>query len=155
MANAIANRILEHNGEDGRHMSLPVDGGTHIYLATCVAQLIATRMLVPGSTAASGPCIGVSTMEINNTGADGDKRCWVETDRIFAMPNAAGGDAFTDAHEIGSLVWMLDDHTAADNDGGGTRQVMGIFYGFEADGKVRVFISPTIVQVLAGLLAPA
>ena len=108
-----------------------------------VAQLDGTAMLVPGSTASSGPCIGVASHGQDNAdGSDSDLRVIVETDRIFLFANAGGGDACSEATLLGSVVYMYDDHTIADNSNSGARQAAGYFAGMEPDsgGKVRVLI---------------
>jgi hypothetical protein len=140
MSNATKNLIRRPYGKDGRDIHLPVDGGSHIYEGTLVSQLSATAMLVPGSTASSGPAVGVSTHEVDNTGSDGAKRCVVETDRIFEFTNGSGGDACSEATKLFSVVYMGDDHTIFDNDAGGTLQAAGRFCGMSEDGKVRVFV---------------
>jgi hypothetical protein len=51
-------------------------------------------------------------------------------------------------------VYALDDNSVADNDNSGTLQQCGTFQGMEADGKVRVLISPMAgrggLQIQAG-----
>lgn len=144
MANATDNLVRHPIGKTGRDAQLPVDGGSHVFAGTMLAQLDATAQLVPGSTAAAGPCVGVAEMEQDNTaGADGDLRCRLENDRTYAFANATAGDACSEATRFGSRVYMFDDHTIADNDASGTRQLAGYFAGMEPDGKVRVYIPAT------------
>lgn len=129
-------------GKGGRDVTLPVDGGTHIYAATLVSQLTATGMLVPCSTALSGPAIAVSTHEQDNSaGADGALRCVCETDRIFLLANAAAPHACSEATLYGAVVWAEDDHTISADSQSETLQPGGYFAGMEPDGKVRVFVS--------------
>lgn len=143
MSNSTVNLVYESYGKHGRDVILPVDGGSHIYEGTLVSQLVATGMLVPGSTAASGPAIGVATHEVDNSGgADGAKRCKIEFDRTFAFPNATAGDACSEAMLFGTVVYMTDDHTIANNSNLGARQVAGRFMGMTDDGLVRVFVGP-------------
>lgn len=141
MSNATSNLLRKQVGKDGRIFHLPVDGGSHIYEGTLVSQLTATAMLVPGSTASSGPAIGVATHESNNTGSDGDTRCAVETDRVFVFANGLTTDACSEATPIGAPVYMHDDHTVYDNDASGTLMRAGYFAGMEPDGNVRVFVT--------------
>jgi hypothetical protein len=141
MANATAAIQMNGIGQDGRRFHVPVAAATTIYEGTMVAQL-ATGFLVPATTAGAGPIIGKATHTIVNGGAAGDKRCLIETDRIYAMTNGTSGDAFSEATQLGAPVYALDDNSVADNDSNGTRQPCGTFYGMEPDGKVRVFISP-------------
>lgn len=156
MANATENMFREPIGGGGpMQFALPVDGGAHIREGTLVSQLTATGMLVPYSTASSGVSVGVSQHEADNTaGADGDKRCIVESRRAYVFNNGAGGDAFSEASLIGSLVYGVDDHTLADNSNAGARKPVGFFYGMESDGRVRAFIDPglaRVVELLQGL----
>jgi len=149
MSNTSVNLDPKPVGKDGRIYHLPVDGGSHIYKGTMVAQL-STGMLVPGSTASSGNCIGVAQHEQNNTGSDADKYCVVETERVYIFANSSdSGDACSAATLIGAPVYMLDDHTVQDNDEGGTLKRAGYFMGMEPDGGVRVLVLPTAAPAVA------
>ena len=142
MANATTNLAYEPIGSGGLMIRKGVDGGAHIYEGTLVSQLTATGMFVPGSTASSGRAIGVAMHESDNTGgSDGDTIAEVMSDRIFLFANGANSDAFSDASLIEASAYMIDDHTVADNDATGTRQIAGIFYGMDPSGKVRVKVS--------------
>ncbi len=142
MANATTNLRKFPYGKGGRDITHAVDGATHIYEGTLVSQLTATGMLVPGSTPSSGGAIGVANHEMDTTGlADADRRLSFETDRIFLFANATAGDALSEAKMIGSRVYMVDDHTVANNDNSGARQPAGFFAGMEPDGKVRVYVT--------------
>jgi hypothetical protein len=141
MSNSTKNLIENLSGPGGRRVNLPVDGGSHIYAGTLVAQLIATGMLVPASTAGSGPAIGMAMHEQDNTsGSDGDKRCWVQTDKVFRLANGLTTDACSETTLMHTVVYALDDHTIADNSNGGTLQPAGIFMGMEEDGLVRIYV---------------
>lgn len=156
MANATADLFIEHIGKEGYIFDLPVDGGTQIFLGVLTSQLTATGMLVPFSTASASHCIGVATHGVNNlAGADGDKRCRVETKRQFTFANGAGGDAFADTDIIGSPVYATDDHTVAKTSGTGTRKAVGFFMGMESpsNGRVRVYIDPPLARLYAALAA--
>jgi len=142
MANTTKNLGVKTVGEGGRSINLPVDGGSHLYRGSLISQLTATGMCVPGSTAASGPAIGVAEHEQDNTGADAAKRVVIHTDRIFVFANTAdAGDDFTETDMIGSVAYMLDDHTVQNNDEGGTLKPAGLFMGMEEDGGVRVLVT--------------
>jgi len=111
-------------------------------------------MLVPFSTAAASHGVGVATHGVTNlAGADGDKRCRVESKRAFAFTNGAGGDAFADTDIIGAPVFATDDHTVAKTSSSGTRKAVGFFMGMETDGKVRVFVDPPLARLYATLAA--
>lgn len=141
MSNATDNLIAKPYGKPGRHFNLPVDGGAHIYEGTLVSQLASTAMLVPGSTASSGPAVGVATHEVDATSAsDGDKRCLVESDRVFEFPNGSSTNACSEATPLFSIVYMGDDHTIWDNDASATLKPAGRFCGMSEDGLVRVFV---------------
>jgi len=143
MSNAAANLKTQPSGEGGRKLVLPVDGGTHLYEGTLVSQLTSTGMLVPTSTASSGPAIGVVTMECDNSsGSDSSLYATVQTDRVFYFKNGSSSDAFSEASLIGSRAYALDDHTVADNDNSGTLAVAGIFVGYESGTNlVRVLVT--------------
>lgn len=155
MSNATSNQpfTIETCGDGPFVPNVPVKGSTHIYQGTLIAQH-SGGYFVPGTTAGAGAAVGVSQHEINNTGSDGAKRVKIETLRAYAIPNAAGGDAFSDTSKFGAPVYMTDDHTAADNSATGTRNCIGWFLGFESDSKVRVYLDPGyafLINVLNGL----
>ncbi len=155
MANATTNLGTPVFGKEGFRAHLPVNGGSHIYGRTLVAQN-AEGNLVPGSTASSGVAIGIAEHEADNSaGADGDKRCMVESDRVYGLLNGSGGDACSEATPQNSVVYMVDDHTVADNDSSGTRKAAGLFRGMEPDGRVRVLVNSEMVVLVLGLVSPA
>lgn len=152
MANSTTNRTIRTQGREGYKRHLPVDGGTHIYKGILVSQLTATGALVPLSTASAGQCIGVSQHEADNTnGSDGDIRCEIETDRLYEFDN--GSDAFTEAHQIGAVVYASDDHTVERLSNGGARSAVGIYMGLTDEGRVVVWVSPALAQRLAAIVA--
>lgn len=153
MANATSNIITETVGGAGPFtFDIPVDGGTKIYKGVLVSQLTATGQLVPYSTASSSVCVGVSQHEADNSaGVDGAKRCRVETKRMYALKNGAGADAFADTDQIGRVVYASDDNTVAKTSSAQTRKPVGFFYGFESDGKVRVFVDPATAAIVEKL----
>lgn len=144
MANTTVNLIREPVGAEGKTIHVAV-GSSKIYEGIMVAQLDADATLVPGSTAASGDCIGVSTHEAAAQG-----RCAVETDRQYLFGNAPGADACSAATPIGWTVYMYDDHTIANNSSNGTRFKAGLFMGMQ-DGRVKVWVSPNAVRVAEAL----
>lgn len=140
MANATAAIQLDPVGQEGRRFHVPVDGGSTIYAGTMVACLIATGMLVPATTAGAGPAIGKALHDVDNSaGADGAKRCLIETDRVYRLTN--GSTAFSDANVIGCPAYAVDDNSVSSNDNSGARLRCGTFLGMESDGKVRVAMS--------------
>jgi hypothetical protein len=155
MSNYTEDAIVDTIGGPGPFcMNLPVDAGSKVFKGSLCTQLTATGMIVPYSTASAGVAVGVAQHAADNSAAgtaDGDKRVWVETKRMFAFDNGAGADAFSDASLIGSLVYGTDDHTVADNSSTLTRKAVGFFYGFESDGKVRVFVDPALAAIVNAL----
>lgn len=139
MADASGDIELDGIGQDGRRFHVPVSTGATIFHGTMVAQLVADGLLVKAGTAGAGPAIGKATMKIES--ATAGQRMVVETDRVYRMTNGGGGDAFSEADMIGSPVYAADDNVVAKLSTGG-RQQCGTFQGMEADGKVRVLISP-------------
>ena len=137
MANLTARQNMNGVGQEGRRFHVFVKAATTVYEGAMVAQDVAAGGLCHASAAGAGPVIGVATHQ-----AAAAERCVVETDRIFLRDNGAGGDAFSDASIIGAPAYAFDDHTVYDNDASGTLQLAGTFQGMEADGRVRVRISP-------------
>lgn len=149
MANATEALIRNPVGKEGYIFDLPVDGGSTIYEGTLVAQLTATGQVVPYSTASASSVVGVAQHDADNaSGADGAVRVRVETQRVFAFANGAGGDAFSEASLIGALVYGTDDHTVADNSNSLARKPVGFFMGMQSDGKVRVLVDPCLAEVV-------
>jgi len=148
MSNTDKNLLLKPVGKDGRQVNVAVDGGSHIYTGAMVAQLTATGMLVPGSTASSGHCVGVAQHESNNAGSDGDTTCRVESERIYVFENDVS-NAADESTLLGSPLFMVDDHTVGTSDVGGTLQRAGYFVGMEPDGGVRVLITLTAAPATA------
>jgi hypothetical protein len=163
MSNYTSDAIVETVGGPGPfQFDLPVDAGSKVFKGSLCTQLTATGCVVPYSTASAGVVVGVAQHAADNSAAgtaDGDKRVRVETKRVFAFDNGAGGDAFSEASLIGSIVYGTDDHTVADNSNSLARKAVGFFMGMESDGKVRVLVDPclaVIVNALQGLTdAPA
>lgn len=139
MANVSNDIPLAGIGQDGRRFHTVAETATSIYEGTMVAQL-STGTLVAATTAGAGPVIGKATHTV--TSAAAGARVVVETDRIYCLANGLTTDACSEATPIGSPVYALDDHTVADNDNAGTLQCAGTFQGMEADGRVRVLLSP-------------
>lgn len=140
MSNTTVNLLPKPIGKGFRELDWPVDGGSHLYTGSLISQLTSTGMLVPGSTASSGAAVGVASHEVDNTGSDGDKRCKLLTDGVFVFANGTDTDACSEATALFSVVYMVDDHTVADNSASSTRQAAGLFMGMEPDGGVRVYV---------------
>lgn len=140
MSNSTSDIDLAGIGQEGRRFHIPVKTGQTIYEGTMVAQQIADGLLVPATAAGTWPAIGKATHKI--TSATAGQRMLVETDRIYLFTNGTSTDAFSEASLIGSPAYAADDHTVYDNDNAGTLQQCGTFQGMEADGKVRVKMSP-------------
>lgn len=141
MSNATANLVTQTMGDGPFTFDVPIKGSTHIYKGTLISQH-SGGYFVPTTTSGGGPVVGVAQHEQNNAGSDGAKRVRVETCRMYAFNNGATTDAFSDLSVIGKPAYALDDHTVADNSASATLKCVGKFMGFEADGKVRVFVDP-------------
>lgn len=134
-------------------MVLPVKGSTALYAFTLVSQS-SGGYLVPYSTASSSSCVGMVTHdEDNSAGSDGDKSAKVVTKKMVRLANGTSSDAFADTDIIGSIVYGTDDHTAAKTSNSHARQPVGFFYGFEDDGRVRVFLDPAVARICSLLAA--
>jgi hypothetical protein len=133
MSNATTPRLREPIGKGGYSLHV-VGGAAAIPEGVMVAQLAADGTLVSGSTASSGPVIGVSTMSAS-IGAT----CEIETDRIFLFDNSTGSPC-SSTTLIGAAVYAEDNHTIAAASGG-TLFLAGTFQGIDPTGKVRVHIS--------------
>ncbi len=154
MANTTVNLNIYRVGPEGHHIDMPVDGGSHLYKGSFVANLNSGGMAVPGSTASSGPALGVATHEVDASAVgDNIKNVRVETDRDFLFPCGTSGDAVTDATPKGTLLYMVDDHTVSTVST--SRQLAGIFQGMDASGMCRVHVSTKNVAIAAGLANPA
>ena len=152
MSNSTTNILPDVLGSGSFIFHAPVDGGAHIYAGTLVSQIASTGALTAYSTASTDVCAGVAQHEVDNTsGSDGDKRCAVETRRLYAFANGSNGDAFSEADLIGSLVYGTDDHTVAKTSNSQARTPVGFFYGMESDGKVRVFVDPALARIVLTL----
>lgn len=139
MSNAGSDIQLNGMGPHGRRFHVPVKTGQTIYEGTMVAQQIADGLLVPATSAGTWPAFGKATATV--TAATAGQRMVVETDRVYRIANAAGGDGFSEASQYGAPAYALDDHTVQNNDAAGTLQQCGSYEGMEADGMVRVKMS--------------
>ncbi len=153
MANLTSDNIVDTVGGPGPFtFALPVDAGSKVFEGSLCTQLTATGMVVTYSTAAAGVCVGVADHAADNSAAgaaDGDKRVRVQAKRMFAFTNGTSTDAFADTDAIGIVVYGTDDHTVAKTSNSLARKPVGFFYGFESDGKVRVFIDPAMARIVA------
>jgi len=145
MANSTIDLKLYTVGKGGRNFVVEVAAATTIYNAVMVSQLTADGGLVPGSTALSGPCVGVSAhYQDNSAGAKGDLSAEILTDQMFSMVNDSGTPV-TKASPLGTALFMVDDHTVSTDDNSGARSKAGYFGGMEPDGRVRVLIYPDLI----------
>lgn len=153
MANLTVDIPITTVGASGpTNVHVPVKGSTTIYKGGLVAQH-SGGYYVPLTTSGGGCAVGVAQATVANSGADGAKRVVIETDRTFVLRNGAGGDAFSDTSKFGSPVYATDDNTVADNSATGTRPCVGAFMGFEADGRVRVYVSARFAYLVQALNA--
>jgi len=154
MSNATSNQIIYAIGAGGYIFDLPVGAAKHLYEGTLISQLTSGGTAVPYSTASSEHAVGIAQHEQDNSsGSAGDKRIRVESHRMYALTNGTSSDAFADTDAIGAPVYASDDHTAAKTSNSNARKPIGFFYGFESDGKVRVFVDPMLARLYAMLAA--
>lgn len=147
MPNLTKNADLDGIGQEGRRFPVGVAANTRIFQGAWVAQLISNGFIVPVGTAGAGPAIGKATHEANNIGGTaGAIECLVETERVYRVTNGTGGDAFSASTPLFSRAYALDDNSVADNDNSGALQQMGLFFGMEPDGKVRIGVFPPAAQ---------
>jgi hypothetical protein len=135
---------------------LPCAAATHFYEGRLIAQLLSGGWAVPYSTSSASMCVGVSEHEQDNTigtAANGTLRIKCTSERIILLANGTSSDAFADTDQIGSVVFGVDDHTAAKTSSTQTRQAIGFFYGLDPDtGLVKVLISPSRARMYAALI---
>lgn len=142
---------LNREGLPGRRFHVACKTGTTIEEGAFVSQQVADGLLVPTGSAGAGPAIGKATHDV--TVATAGQRCLVETDAVYKVQNGLTTDAFSEASVIGSQVFALNDRSCADNDNAGTLQPLGTFRGMDADGMVRVFVSPENSQAVPRIQA--
>lgn len=105
-----------------------------------VAQLAADGTIVAAGTALSGPCIGVA----QHSAAIGASII-IETNGVYVFENGTAGDACTAATLHGYTVYCFNSYTVYDNSAGGTLFSAGQYMGLNADGKVKVKITPGFI----------
>lgn len=150
MSNSASDIQVNGLGFQGRRFTMPVKTSQAIYEGTMVAQQIADGLIVPATSAGTWPAFGKATHKIASAAAG--QRLVIETDRTFKLTNATSSDAFSEAWQLGTPAYALNDHTVQNNDAAGTLQQCGTFEGMEADGMVRVRMSPQIAAAAsAGL----
>lgn len=141
MANLTQDQAAESIGKVSNSVILPVASGARIFQGAFVSQIAGDA--VTSTSTNAGPAIGIASHQADNRKGLCDA-IRIETDCIVVADNATGNDAVTAALALGSTLYLIDDHTVADNDAGATRQSAGAFYGLEPNGRVRVFVSPRI-----------
>jgi len=121
----------------GETMIYGVVGTVAIEKGHMVAQLAADGTIVPAGTALSGPCIGVAQQNAAPGAA-----IIIETNGVYLFDNGTAGNACTAATLHGYTVYCGNSYTIYDNSGGGTLFSAGQYMGLDADGKVKVKITP-------------
>jgi hypothetical protein len=147
--------------QEGEILEWPVKGSTKIYAGALVA-VDASGYVKGGVTALALIGLGRAEAQVDNSaGADGALTIRVRPG-TFRYDNSLSTDAITSAN-VGALCYIVDDHTVALTDGGGTRSragtvvfvdTIGVWVEFDADdvqshvvGKVFV---PLKVATIAG-----
>lgn len=110
-------------------------GPAAVIFGGAIFAVNAAGYAVPGSADPSLRVVGVSARRYDNsTGAAGAISGECETG-CWAFDNATGSDAITIA-DLERMAYVVDDHTLARDDGGGTRPPAGTIKGFLPNGQV-------------------
>ncbi len=137
MSNLTAGTIPRPYGQGGRKVNLPVKATAQLWQGAMVAQI--NGACCTGTTAGSGPCIGVAEFDMLGGATDGATRVTLMTDQIFVF--TAGTLAPTDATPYGAPLFMETDNTVGTGNGAEGNQIAGRFMGIEDDGRVRVLVT--------------
>jgi hypothetical protein len=106
-----------------KNLRLPVKGGELIY-AGALVMMDTSAYALAGATATAKRGVGIAKQRVDNSnGGDGDLTVEIERG-CFRFDNSTSTDAITQA-DIGSTCYIVDDHTVAKTDGGGTRSSAG------------------------------
>ena len=124
----------------GRTRALPMKGATMAHQGG-IAVLESEGVVAPGRAALDLTALGVFAASADNeAGAAGALRVEVEAGGAYGFDNSAGADEVTRADRV---AYVVDDHTVAKTDGGGTRSGLVSVHDVK-DGQVFVvFDNPT------------
>lgn len=128
-------------GQNGRPVTLPMKATAQVYEGAMIAQV--GGACCTATTAGSGRVIGVANHDQLGGATDGATRLSITTDKIFIFN--AGVAAPTDATPFGAMLFCETDNTVGTG-GLGNQREAGAFFGFEDDGRVRVFISAPALE---------
>lgn len=118
--------------QDGVFRTLPVEAAKLIYSGALV-MVDASGNAVPGATAIGLIAAGRAEARADNSaGAAGAITVRVRRG-VFAFDNSSAADAISNAN-IGSTVYVVDDHTVALTNGTNTRSAAGTVHHVDADG---------------------
>ena len=123
----------------GEALARPVKAGVQIYAGALVCLDSAGR-LVPGSASTTLVADGRSQDNVLGGATDGAVTGHVHPG-IFRWDNSTSGDLIAAAN-IGANCYVVDDHTVALTNGGGTRSVAGKIVDVDS---VGVWVSTGIV----------
>ena len=116
---------------DGHPSPFPVAADTVIFGGSLVA--LEGGYLVPAKTATGLVAVGRAEQHVDNRdGAPGALTCEVMPG-VYPWDNSLGDDLITQA-EVGSTVYMVDDHTVAKTHGTNTRSAAGVLLGIDSEG---------------------
>lgn len=100
---------------------------------------------VPGATSTTLLPAGIALDSVNNTGG-ADSAAFVEVEAgAYVFENSADTDEIGPEH-LFSLVFIVDDQTAAATDGTASRSVLGTVVGFDG-AKPIVFVNPLAQRI--------
>lgn len=150
MANTTADLVPEYSGEQcGPAPERLLMGAVKLFRGAMISPN-ATGYLVKATGSGSTHVTHVCVCTIDNSaGAAGDKRVSAETGRIFRFTQDPTNPVDENTAS-GTLVYATDDWHVGDV---GT-VFAGQFRGIDSDGKVRVFVDPSTIEIARGLIEP-
>lgn len=108
--------------------SFPAKGNTTFH-AGAIGCMAGDGYATPGATATGLTALGRIEVHLASAAGDGTDSVTVRAG-IFRWSNSAAADEIGDA-DVGRTCWIVDDHTVALTDGGGTRSPAGRIDGVD------------------------
>ena len=152
MAHLIQDRYIKLAGSTPMaQLHFGVKGGTPQLFEGAMLQKDATGTVTRGGTG-TGICVGLSTMNVDNSGgADGDLSVKA-LQGPFWMRNSAAADEITESDRLGPC-FMVDDQQVAKTDGASSRGVAGVVLRIDPRKGVLVYIHAVDNAILAAAIA--
>lgn len=117
-------------------LSFPVAASTTLYGGSIIATNSAGNAVATSASSAI-KCWGRAEFFVDNSAGAAAAKTVTVRPGVFLLDNGTGGDALTKA-DVGNYVFASDDHTANKTDAGGTRALLGVMYGIDANGQIYV-----------------